>query len=88
MFKFELTVCLGYHSCLTQRLGSHKYAESVMYLLLCNIVICIIVRAWFDVDRSRKKFCSCGSMHFITNRQTIISGHHGESHAQSLSSQD
>ena len=37
IFKFELTVCLGYHSYLTQRLGSHKYAESVMYLLSYNI---------------------------------------------------
>ena len=37
VFKFELTVCLGYHSCLTQRLGSHKHTESVVYLLPCNI---------------------------------------------------
>ena len=33
VFKFELMVCLGYHSCLTQRLRSHKHAESVVYLL-------------------------------------------------------
>ena len=89
--KFELTVCLGYHSCLTQRLGSYKYAESVMYLLPYNIVIlCIIVRARLDIARSRKSFVVvAGSMHFITmNRQTIISGHHGESHAQPLSPRD
>ena len=39
VFKFELTVCLGYHSCPTQRLGSHKHTESVVYLLPCNIII-------------------------------------------------
>ena len=39
VFKFELTVCSGYHSCLTQRLGSHKHAESVVYLLLYDIVL-------------------------------------------------
>ena len=78
VFKCALTVCLEYHSCmrlcLTQRLGLHKYAESVMYLLPYNIVIiCIIVRARLDVAWSRKHFVViAGSMHFITmNRQTI-----------------
>ena len=73
-----------YHSCLTQRLGSHKYAESVMYLLPYNIVIILIIRARLDIARSRSWVHA-----FLTmNKQTIISGHYGESHAQPLSPRD
>ena len=47
VFKIELAVYLGYHdSCLTQRLGSHKYAESVMYLLPYNIILLLVKEHW------------------------------------------
>ena len=39
LHKFELTMCLGYHSCLTQRLRSHKHTESVVYLLPYNNIV-------------------------------------------------
>ena len=51
-------VCLGYHSCLTQRLGLHKHAESVMYLLPYNTVVMHYcnIRARLDIARFRSWF--------------------------------